>query len=80
VSYVISAYECRRVGGILRTDQDEILEARFVAADELSSFALAPWAEAILPTLVRRPVGWVPPVGWRPPARSGSPGRPSRRS
>jgi hypothetical protein len=68
VSYVIAAYECRRLGGTLRPDGEEIFEARYCAASELASILLAPWAVEILPTLMRRRAGWVPPVTWRPPA------------
>lgn len=71
-TYVTTIYECRRLGGTLRPDGDEILEARFFAADELASVKLGRSAEVLLPTLMRHPLGWIPPVTWRPPA-GGSP-------
>jgi 8-oxo-dGTP pyrophosphatase MutT (NUDIX family) len=68
VSYVLTAYECRCLGGSIRPDGEEILEARYFAASELAGIPLALWAEELLPTLMRRRAGWVPPVTWRPPA------------
>ena len=71
VSYVMAVYECRRVGGTLRPDRDEVLEARFVAAQELQTLTLSPWARAILPPLMNGPDrGWIPPVTWRPPVEA----------
>lgn len=70
VSYVITAYECRVVGGTLRPDGDEVLEARWFRSDEIEDLALSPGARRVLPELVRRRTGWVPPVGWRPPPRT----------
>ncbi len=70
VSYVITAYECRNVGGVLRPDGEEVLEARWCAADELADLNLARWARTVLPELIRRPASWVPAVTWRPPDRA----------
>jgi 8-oxo-dGTP pyrophosphatase MutT (NUDIX family) len=70
VSYVSTIYECRRLGGTLRPDGDEILEARWVAASELATIGLARSMRTLVPELMaRRHAGWVPPVGWRPPTR-----------
>ncbi len=70
VSYVITAFECRRVGdGEIRPDGDEVLEARYVAAAELRELTLSSWAAVVLPTLMERRTGWVSPVTWRAPAR-----------
>lgn len=66
-TYVMTVYECRRLGGVLRPDGDEILEVRYFAASELGDVQLGRWAEVMLPALMRHPVGLVPPVGWRPP-------------
>ena len=68
VSYVITAYECRRVDGTLRPDGEEVLEARWFAVDELADLKLARWAQRVLPELMRRRTSWVPPAAWRPPA------------
>src|SRR5229473_7334772 len=35
VAYVMAVFECRRLGGELRADQEETLEARYFAASEL---------------------------------------------
>lgn len=67
VAYVITAFECRRLGGEIRPDGDEVLEARYVAADELRDLPLSAWATVVLPTLMERRADWVPPVTWRPP-------------
>ncbi|HZR80799.1 MAG TPA: NUDIX domain-containing protein [Candidatus Binatia bacterium] len=69
VAYVMSAFECRRLGGDLRPDGEETLDARFVAPSDVASLPLSRWAKALLPDLVRRRTGtWIPPVAWRPPA------------
>lgn len=70
-TYVMTVFECRRLGGVLRPDGDEILETRFVAAHELAGLQLGRWAEVMLPTLMRHPAGLIPPVTWRPPAGTG---------
>lgn len=67
VAYVITAFECRIVGGAIRPDGDEVLEARWFAVDELADLVLSNWARTVLPTLVTRRDAWVPPVTWRPP-------------
>ncbi len=68
VAFVIAAYECRQIGGVLRPDGDEVLAVRWVGATELAAFTLAPWASVVLPRLVAERSPWIPPVGWRPPA------------
>lgn len=67
VSYVSTIYECRRLGGTLRPDGEEITEVRWIAPADLGTVALAPALRTFLPELLRRRDGWVPPVGWRPP-------------
>jgi len=70
-SYVMAVFECRRVGGVLRADGDEVTEARYVAASELATIQLGAWAEVLLPRLVTAPASetWIPTVRWRPPAQ-----------
>lgn len=69
-SYVMAVFECRRVGGALQVDDDEVTEARWLAPAELASVELSAWAKVVLPPLVsggeRR--SWIPTVRWRPPA------------
>ena len=67
VSYVSTIYACRVVGGTLRPDGEEILEARWVPESELPTIGLARSLRTFLPELLRHPDGWVPSVGWRPP-------------
>ena len=68
VSYVITAFECRRLDdGAIRPDGDEVLEARYVATDELRELTLSSWAAVVLPTLMERRGDWMPPVTWQPP-------------
>lgn len=65
--YVMTVFECRSVGGRLRADQAETLEARFIAVSDLNALSLSRWAKALLPTLVsRRGQSWIPPVRWTP--------------
>lgn len=67
-AYVMTVFECRRIGGRLRPDQVEVLEAMFVEPSELSSVGLSRWARNLLPILVaRRGEAWIPPVTWCPP-------------
>jgi 8-oxo-dGTP pyrophosphatase MutT (NUDIX family) len=70
VAFVIIAFECRVLGGSLRLDGEEALELRYVAADELASLQLAPWARSVLPELARAGAGrsFLSPR-WRPPRR-----------
>ncbi len=68
VSYVVSAFECRRLGGTLRTDGDEISELRFLDEADCAALKLAPWArEGLHHFLERRGQPWIPEVRWRPP-------------
>jgi 8-oxo-dGTP pyrophosphatase MutT (NUDIX family) len=67
VAYVITAFECRIVGGEIRPDGDEVLEARWFGIDELPNLVLSNWARSVLPEIVGRHAAWVPPVTWRPP-------------
>jgi 8-oxo-dGTP pyrophosphatase MutT (NUDIX family) len=67
-SYVTSVFECRRLGGELRADGDEVLECRYFSAAELGTITLAPWSQLLVPRLMRGPHrAWIPPVIWKPP-------------
>jgi 8-oxo-dGTP pyrophosphatase MutT (NUDIX family) len=67
-AYVMTVFECRSLGGRLRADQVETLEARFVEPSELAALELSQWAKSLLPALVhRRGQVWLPPVRWCPP-------------
>lgn len=70
-SYVMAVFECRRIGGVLQVDDDEVTAARWFAPAELGSVELAPWAKIVLPALTgSERTSWIPPVTWRPPAKS----------
>lgn len=49
VTYVMTVYECKVIGGELKPDYSETLELRYVGADEFASFDLAHWARIVLP-------------------------------
>jgi len=67
VDYVMSMFECRPLGGQLRADGEETLEARYFTADEVAELKLSRWASVLLPRLLAgRPL--LDPVQWRPPA------------
>jgi len=66
VGYVMAVYECRAVSGTLRPDQQEIVEARYFSADEMSSITLSRWARLVVPELTLNRGPWNPPVTWRP--------------
>ena len=69
VSYVMTLYECRLLGGRLRLDGDEALEARHVSLDEFDALPLAPWVRRVLaPLMDRQAEAPLPPVTWVPPA------------
>lgn len=55
VAYVISAYACEITGGAITPDGDEISEARFVRADEVSTLSMSPWTEVVLPEVFAHP-------------------------
>jgi 8-oxo-dGTP pyrophosphatase MutT (NUDIX family) len=66
VSYVMTVFECVVAGGEMRPDGEEVVDAGWFAASELPS-GLAPWAEVVLPTVMRdRSTTSFQPVTWRP--------------
>jgi len=71
--YVMVVFECRILGGTPTPDGEEVLELRWVAADELKDLPLSRWARDLLPALVAsRGRTLIPPVAWRPPTASGT--------
>lgn len=66
--YVMIAFDCRVVGGHLRPDSDETVDARFVAADEFDQLQASPWTREVLPLLYARPEG-----AFFSPARTANP-------
>ena len=53
--YVMIVFDCTVVGGRLRSETDETIEARFVAADEFDRMEGSPWTREVLPLLYARP-------------------------
>jgi len=51
VTYVMTVYECKIIGGELTPDNSETLELRYVGASELADLDLAPWASVVLPEM-----------------------------
>ncbi len=51
VTYVMTVYECKVIGGELKPDNYETLELRYVGAEELANFDLAHWARVVLPEI-----------------------------
>ncbi len=49
VTYVMTVYDCKVIGGELRPDNFETLELRYVEASELADIDLARWAGVVLP-------------------------------
>lgn len=51
VTYVMTVYQCKVVGGKLQPDDHETVELRYVGASELSNLNLANWAKVVLPQI-----------------------------
>ena len=68
VSYVMSVFECRRLGGSIRADGEETLEAGYYSVCDLETLNVAGWVRTVLPSLLSREGQTrIPPVTWRPP-------------
>lgn len=71
VTYVMTVFECRRLGGELRADGVETLEARFFAHADLSELNLPAWARVVLPDAFGSyPHTHFQPATWQPPIES----------
>ena len=68
VGYIMAVFECRATGGSLHADGEEIVEARYFAAEELPAITLSRWARIIVPRMMLHRGPWLPPVTWTPPA------------
>jgi len=67
VSYVMTAFACDVVGGRLRPDGEEALEAAYVSPDGLRRLPRAPWLDALFADLFGgRPGPYFRPPTWRP--------------
>ncbi len=54
--YVTTVFECAVRSGTLRRASEEVSDAAFVTATELSLYSLTPWAQRIVPPLYQRSV------------------------
>lgn len=68
VSYVMTVFACRVLGGTLRPDGDETLDVRYVARDEIAALKVAAWLPFVLPDVFARGGGRFTPPAWRPAA------------
>jgi 8-oxo-dGTP pyrophosphatase MutT (NUDIX family) len=48
VSYVMTVYECRRLGGAPRPDGHETVDARFFSREEAGAVVTAPWCGIVV--------------------------------
>lgn len=67
VCYVMSVFECRRLGGELHADGEETLDVGFFSSDDLTAMNLSRSARAILPAAMSGKGQWQPNMTWRPP-------------
>lgn len=51
VTYIMTVYECKIIGGELKPDSSEILELRYFGAGELARLDLAHWVTVALPEI-----------------------------
>jgi ADP-ribose pyrophosphatase YjhB (NUDIX family) len=68
VSFMMTVFLARRIGGSPRPDGDETLEVRAFAPDELEGLPISPWAPRVIENA--RAAGGAPffdPPTWRPP-------------
>ena len=54
VAYVMAVFECRVVGGHLRADGVETLEARYFPAAEIAQLEVPRWMRVVLPRVAAR--------------------------
>lgn len=49
VTYVMTVYECKIIGGELKPDESETVELRYIEATDFARLDLATWASVVLP-------------------------------
>ena len=69
VSYLMTVFECRVIGGTMRPDRVETLELGYFSQADLTKLALPPWAKVVLPDAFtgHAKTRFKPPT-WRPPS------------
>lgn len=71
VSFLMTVFLARPLGGALRPDGEETLEVRAFRRDELRGLAISAWAPRVIENAYDRresPSPWFDPPSWRPPA------------
>ena len=66
--YVILAFDCEIVGGELRADDEETVEARFWSHEDAAALPLSPWLPPVLAAHYAADAPAFSPPTWRPPA------------
>ncbi len=69
VTYLMTVFECRERGGMMRPDGVETLEVGYFAEADLAGLSLPAWARVVLPEAFREGKGArFQPATWRPPS------------
>jgi ADP-ribose pyrophosphatase YjhB (NUDIX family) len=67
VSFTMTVFEAREVGGRLRPDGEETLEVRRFAASQIAGLELQPWAPRVIhKAFAERGSAWFDPPTWSP--------------
>ncbi len=68
VTFVMTVFEGKRIGGSIRPDGDETLEARYFTASEAATIDVQPWVVPVLDHAFADRTGlFFHPPTWRPP-------------
>ena len=66
VGYVAAVFDCQQIGGTLRPDGQEVIEAKFFDCSKWPT--LSAYAQALAPIITATNVPTLGPVKWNPPA------------
>jgi 8-oxo-dGTP pyrophosphatase MutT (NUDIX family) len=67
VSYIVTVFAARLVGGEPRADGTEASELRFISRDEIATLPMAPWTREIVTRVFdRNEIPYFAPSRWRP--------------
>ena len=67
VGYIAAVFDCRPIGGTIRPDGIEVVEARFFEQSELVSLALSPYATSLGKIITTTEIAPLAHVTWHPP-------------
>ena len=71
VTYLMTVFECRPLGGRVRPDGVETLEVGYFSEADLAGLSLPAWARVVLPEAFRERKGArFQPATWRPPSEA----------